>query len=52
MLKNRQPRRAAALQRLGYSAREIEGIVAHIEKFDTIERTRRKAPDRPQWIET
>ncbi|HUE36964.1 MAG TPA: vitamin B12-dependent ribonucleotide reductase, partial [Candidatus Acidoferrum sp.] len=26
-----------ALRRLGYSAREIEGIVAHIEKFDTIE---------------
>jgi ribonucleoside-diphosphate reductase alpha chain len=26
-----------ALQRLGYSAQEIEGIVAHIEKFDTIE---------------
>jgi len=26
-----------ALQRLGYSAKEIEGIVAHIEKFDTIE---------------
>ncbi|MGH7939438.1 MAG: vitamin B12-dependent ribonucleotide reductase [Limisphaerales bacterium] len=26
-----------ALQRLGYSAREIEGIVSHIEKFDTIE---------------
>ncbi len=27
----------SALQRLGYSAKEIEGIVAHIEKFDTIE---------------
>jgi ribonucleoside-diphosphate reductase alpha chain len=26
-----------ALQRLGYSAREIEGIIAHIEKFDTLE---------------
>jgi ribonucleoside-diphosphate reductase alpha chain len=26
-----------ALQRLGYSAKEIEGIIAHIEKFDTIE---------------
>ena len=26
-----------ALERLGYSAREIEGVVAHIEKFDTIE---------------
>jgi ribonucleoside-diphosphate reductase alpha chain len=26
-----------ALQRLGYSARENEGIVAHIEKFDTLE---------------
>ncbi|PYJ98526.1 MAG: vitamin B12-dependent ribonucleotide reductase, partial [Verrucomicrobia bacterium] len=26
-----------ALQRLGYSAKEIEGVVAHIEKFDTIE---------------
>jgi ribonucleoside-diphosphate reductase alpha chain len=26
-----------ALQRLGYSAKEIQGIIAHIEKFDTIE---------------
>src|SRR5580698_3267637 len=26
-----------ALQRLGYSAKEVEGIIAHIEKFDTIE---------------
>ncbi len=26
-----------ALQRLGYTAKEIEGIVAHIEKHDTIE---------------
>jgi ribonucleoside-diphosphate reductase alpha chain len=26
-----------ALQRLGYDARQIEGIVAHIEKHDTIE---------------
>jgi ribonucleoside-diphosphate reductase alpha chain len=26
-----------ALQRLGYGPKEIEGIVAHIEKFDTIE---------------
>jgi ribonucleoside-diphosphate reductase alpha chain len=26
-----------ALQRLGYSAKEIEGIIAHIEKHDTIE---------------
>ncbi len=26
-----------ALQRLGYNAKEIEGIVTHIEKFDTIE---------------
>ena len=26
-----------ALQRLGYDAKQIEGIVAHIEKFDTIE---------------
>jgi ribonucleoside-diphosphate reductase alpha chain len=26
-----------ALRRLGYSPKEIEGIVAHIEKFDTIE---------------
>jgi ribonucleoside-diphosphate reductase alpha chain len=26
-----------ALQRLGYGAKEIEGVVAHIEKFDTIE---------------
>ena len=26
-----------ALQRLGYGAKEIEGIIAHIEKFDTIE---------------
>src|SRR5208283_4085614 len=26
-----------ALQRLGYRAREIEDIIAHIEKFDTIE---------------
>jgi ribonucleoside-diphosphate reductase alpha chain len=26
-----------ALQRLGYSAREVEGIIGHIEKFDTIE---------------
>jgi ABC-type transport system substrate-binding protein len=26
-----------ALQRLGYSAKENEGIIAHIEKFDTIE---------------
>jgi ribonucleoside-diphosphate reductase alpha chain len=26
-----------ALQRLGYSPKEIEGIIAHIEKFDTIE---------------
>ena len=26
-----------ALQRLGYSTGEIEGIIAHIEKFDTIE---------------
>ena len=26
-----------ALQRLGYSAKEIEGIIGHIEKFDTIE---------------
>ena len=26
-----------ALQRLGYSAKEIEQIIAHIEKFDTIE---------------
>lgn len=26
-----------ALQRLGYSANEIEGIIAHIEKHDTIE---------------
>ncbi|HEY3761876.1 MAG TPA: vitamin B12-dependent ribonucleotide reductase [Verrucomicrobiae bacterium] len=26
-----------ALQRLGYDAKAVEGIVAHIEKFDTIE---------------
>ncbi len=26
-----------ALQRLGYNPREIEGIIQHIEKFDTIE---------------
>ena len=26
-----------ALQRLGYDARAVEGIIAHIEKFDTIE---------------
>ena len=26
-----------ALQRLGYNAKEIEGIIGHIEKFDTIE---------------
>ncbi len=26
-----------ALRRLGYKAKEIEGIIAHIEKFDTIE---------------
>jgi ribonucleoside-diphosphate reductase alpha chain len=26
-----------ALRRFGYSAKEIEGIIAHIEKFDTIE---------------
>ncbi len=26
-----------ALQRLGYNAKEVEGIIAHIEKFDTIE---------------
>ncbi len=26
-----------ALSRLGYTAKEVEGIVAHIEKFDTIE---------------
>jgi len=26
-----------ALQRLGYSAKEIENVVAHIERFDTIE---------------
>jgi ribonucleoside-diphosphate reductase alpha chain len=26
-----------ALHRLGYRAKEIEGIIAHIEKFDTIE---------------
>ncbi|HEY1789377.1 MAG TPA: vitamin B12-dependent ribonucleotide reductase [Verrucomicrobiae bacterium] len=26
-----------ALRRLGYNAKEIEGIIAHIEKFDTIE---------------
>jgi ribonucleoside-diphosphate reductase alpha chain len=26
-----------ALQRLGYSVKDIEGIVAHIEKFDSIE---------------
>jgi ribonucleoside-diphosphate reductase alpha chain len=26
-----------ALQRLGYDAKAIEGIIAHIEKFDTIE---------------
>ncbi|MEW6304049.1 MAG: vitamin B12-dependent ribonucleotide reductase [Verrucomicrobiota bacterium] len=26
-----------ALQRLGYSAKQVEAIIAHIEKFDTIE---------------
>jgi ribonucleoside-diphosphate reductase alpha chain len=26
-----------ALRRLGYPAKEVEGIIAHIEKFDTIE---------------
>ncbi len=26
-----------ALRRLGYKAKEIEGIIAHVEKFDTIE---------------
>jgi ribonucleoside-diphosphate reductase alpha chain len=26
-----------ALQRLGYNAKEVEGVIAHIEKFDTIE---------------
>src|SRR5271156_551065 len=26
-----------ALSRMGYNAKEIEGIIAHIEKFDTIE---------------
>ena len=26
-----------ALRRLGYNAKEVEGIIAHIEKFDTIE---------------
>jgi ribonucleoside-diphosphate reductase alpha chain len=28
---------ASALQRLGYNAKQIEAIIAHIEKFDTIE---------------
>src|SRR5580658_9695031 len=27
----------SALQRLGYNAKEVEGVIAHIEKFDTIE---------------
>ncbi|WP_410962081.1 hypothetical protein, partial [Salmonella sp. SAL4359] len=26
-----------ALRRLGYNAEEIQGVIAHIEKFDTIE---------------
>ena len=33
-----------ALQRLGYRAKEIEDIVAHIEKFDTIEDVEGSAP--------
>ncbi|MGA3266005.1 MAG: vitamin B12-dependent ribonucleotide reductase [Verrucomicrobiota bacterium] len=33
-----------ALQRLGYRAREIEDIIAHIEKFDTIEDVEGSAP--------
>jgi ribonucleoside-diphosphate reductase alpha chain len=34
-----------ALQRLGYNAKEIENIVAHIEKFDTIEDIEERAAD-------
>jgi ribonucleoside-diphosphate reductase alpha chain len=34
------------LRRLGYSAKEVEAIIAHIEKFDTIEDVERKMAPR------
>ena len=37
-----------ALRRLGYSAKEIEGIIAHIEKFDTIEDVEEDGKTHPQ----
>ncbi|MGB8367850.1 MAG: vitamin B12-dependent ribonucleotide reductase [Limisphaerales bacterium] len=36
-----------ALRRLGYGAKEIEGIIAHIEKFDTIEDVEERAAGVP-----
>ena len=34
-----------ALRRLGYSERELAGVVAHIEKFDTLEDVEEKSAD-------
>jgi ribonucleoside-diphosphate reductase alpha chain len=39
-----------ALRRLGYGAKEIEGIVAHIEKFDTIEDVEEKSGKVPSGL--
>ena len=39
-----------ALRRLGYGAKEIEGIIAHIEKFDTIEDVEENGDDRRDQI--
>ena len=40
-----------ALRRLGYGAKEIEGIIAHIEKFDTIEDVTEENPKSDSTIE-
>jgi ribonucleoside-diphosphate reductase alpha chain len=39
-----------ALQRLGYSAKEIEAIIAHIEKHDTIEDVEETLNNQPSTI--
>jgi ribonucleoside-diphosphate reductase alpha chain len=39
-----------ALRRLGYSAKESEGIIAHVEKFDTIEDAEEDGPTVPSGL--
>lgn len=41
-----------ALRRLGYSAPEVEAIIAHVEKYDTIEDVEEKGQTLPSGLKT